>query len=268
MEQTYQVSQRHACWLIDLARSTRRYCAHPSLHNEELRKRLHELAEQRPRFGSPRLHALIRREGFAVNHKRTERIYREEGLTLKRRRRRRLVRIGQGPRDGPRRMNERWSLDFVSDAAANGQTIRVLAVVDDYTRECLATEIDTSLPGLRVVRTLNRIVAERGRPEGIVLDNGPELRGRAMEAWSEANGVALLFIQPGKPVQNAFIESFNGRLRDECLNANWFFTAADARRKVQAWMTDYNEGRPHSSLGYLTPREFAAEVAGQPRLSG
>ena len=122
--------------------------------------------------------------------------------------------------------------------------------------------------GLRVVRTLNRIVAERGRPEGIVLDNGPELRGRAMEAWSEANGVALLFIQPGKPVQNAFIESFNGRLRDECLNANWFFTAADARRKVQAWMTDYNEGRPHSSLGYLTPREFAAEVAGQPRLSG
>ena len=145
MEQTYQVSQRHACWLIDLARSTRRYCAHASLHNEELRKRLHELAEQRPRFGSPRLHALIRREGFAVNHKRTERIYREEGLTLKRRRRRRLVRIGQGPRDGPRRMNERWSLDFVSDAAANGQTIRVLAVVDDYTRECLATEIDTSL---------------------------------------------------------------------------------------------------------------------------
>jgi putative transposase len=128
-----------------------------------------------------------------VNHKRTERIYREEGLTLKRRRRRRLVRRGSGPREGPSHINQRWSLDFVSDAAANGQTIRVLAVVDDYTRECLATEVDTSLPGLRVVRTLDRIVVERGRPEGIVLDNGPELRGRAMESWSEANRVALQF---------------------------------------------------------------------------
>ena len=129
-------------------------------------------------------------------------------------------------------------------------------------------EVDTSLPGLRVVRALDRIIAERGRPEGIVLDNGPELRGRAMEVWSEAHRVPLLFIQPGKPVQNAFIESFNGRLRDECLNANWFLTAGDARRKIQAWMTDYNEGRPHSSLNYLTPREYAAQVAEGSRLSG
>jgi putative transposase len=268
MEQTYRMSERHACWLIGLARSTRRYRAHPTLRNEQLRNRLHELAEQRPRFGSPRLHALIRREGLVVNHKRTERIYRLEGLTLKRRRRRRLVRIGSGSQDAPVRSNERWSLDFVSDAAANGQTIRVLTVVDDYTRECLATEVDTSLPGLRVVRTLNRIIAERGRPEGIVLDNGPELRGRAMEAWSEGNRVRLLFIQPGKPVQNAFIESFNGRLRDECLNANWFLTTADARRKIQAWAADYNDARPHSSLNYLTPREFAAQTAAKTRLSG
>jgi putative transposase len=268
MEQTYRMSERHACWLIGVARSTRRYCAHPTLRNEPLRQRLHELAEQRPRFGSPRLHALLRREGLAVNHKRTERIYRQEGLTLKRRRRRRVFRIGSGVRDAPVRRNERWSLDFVSDAAANGQTIRVLTVVDDYTRECLATEVDTSLPGLRVVRTLNRIITERGRPEGIVLDNGPELRGRAMEAWSEANRVPLLFIQPGKPVQNAFIESFNGRLRDECLNANWFLTTADARRNIQAWALDYNEARPHSSLRYLTPREYAAHWQTKARLSG
>jgi putative transposase len=267
MEQTYRISQRRACWLLGLARSTRRYCAHPSRHNEELRRRLRELSEQRPRFGSPRLHALLRREGWVVNHKRTERIYRQEGLTLKRRRRRRLMRIGTGPQEGPHRGNQRWSLDFVSDAAANGQTIRVLAVVDDYTRECLATEVDTSLPGLRVVRTLDRLLAERGRPQGIVLDNGPELRGRAMEAWSEQNRVALLFIQPGKPVQNAFIESFNSRLRDECLNAHWFLTVADARRQIQAWRTDYNESRPHSSLGYLTPREFAVKTAAQTRAS-
>ena len=267
MEQTYGMSERHACWLIGLARSTRRYCAHPAMRNETLRKRLHELAEQRPRFGSPRLHALLLREGFIVNHKRTERIYRQEGLSLRRRRRRRLVRIGSGPRDAPTGRNQRWSLDFVSDASATGQTIRVLTVVDDYTRECLATEVDTSLSGLRVVRTLNRIMAERGRPQGIVLDNGPELRGRAMETWSEANRVPLLFIQPGKPVQNAFIESFNGRLRDECLNANWFLTVGDARRKILAWAVDYNQTRPHSSLSYLTPHEYASQLTAQERVS-
>lgn len=237
------------------------------MRNEALRVRLHELSRQRPRFGCPRLHALIRREGQLVNHKRTERIYRQEGLTLKRRRRRRLVRTGMGSREAPVRVNQRWSLDFVSDAAANGQTVRILTIVDDYSRECLAIEIDTSLPGARVVRTLEQVVTERGRPAGIVMDNGPELRGRAMEAWSESNHVALLFIDPGKPVQNAFIESFNGRLRDECLNANWFLTAAEARRKIQAWAQDYNEARPHSGLGYLTPREYAA-AATSARLAG
>lgn len=266
MVQTYRISERHACWLVGLGRSSYRYRVHPSMRNEALRVRLRELSEQRPRFGCPRLHVLIRREGMLVNHKRTERIYRQEGLTLKRRRRRRLLRVGVGPRDAPMRANERWSLDFVSDAAANGQTVRVLTIVDDYTRECLATEVDTSLPGVRVVRTLDQIVAERGRPEGIVMDNGPELRGRAMESWSETNRVALLFIEPGKPIQNAFIESFNGRLRDECLNANWFLTTADARRKIQAWARDYNEARPHSGLGYLTPREYAAKVANIARL--
>jgi putative transposase len=222
---------------------------------------MRELARIWPRFGYRRLYVLLREEGTRVNHKRVYRLYREEGLMLRRKRRRKWVRFGAGPKNLPTRPNERWSLDFVSDAAANGQTIRVLAVVDDYTRECLALEVDTSLPGIRVARTLNQIVQQRGRPNGIVLDNGPELRGRALQSWSENEHVPLLFIDPGKPVQNAFIESFNGRLRDECLNANWFLNTADARRRIQAWRKQYNELRPHSSLGYLTPAEFAARKA-------
>lgn len=251
------MSERRACWLISLARSTCRYKPHPALENEQLRARLRELAAKQPRFGYRRLHALIRREGTAVNHKRIHRLYRLEGLALRRKRKRKWVRAGSGPRDTVSQPNERWSLDFVSDAAANGQTIRVLAVVDDFTRECLALEVDTSIPGMRVARTLDQIVTERGRPQGIVLDNGPEMRSRAMEGWSESNRVPLLFIEPGKPVQNAFVESFNGRLRDECLNANWFLNLADARRKIQLWFKDYNNERPHSALAYLTPSEYA-----------
>jgi putative transposase len=222
---------------------------------------MRELARIWPRFGYRRLYVLLREEGNRVNHKRVYRLYREEGLMLRRKRRRKWVRFGAGPKNLPTRPNERWSLDFVSDAAANGQTIRVLAVVDDYTRECLALEVDTSLPGIRVARTLNQIVQRRGRPNGIVLDNGPELRGRALQSWSENERVPLLFIDPGKPVQNAFVESFNGRLRDECLNANWFLNTADARWRIQAWGKQYNELRPHSSLGYLTPAAFAARAA-------
>jgi len=160
----------------------------------------------------------------------------------------------------PSHPNERWSMDFVSDWLATGQTVRILAVVDDFTRECLALEADTSISGMRVARVLETITGQRGRPGGIVLDNGPEFRGRAMAAWSEQRGVPLRFIDPGKPVQNAFAESFNGRLRDECLNANWFVNLADARRKLGAWRQDYNEARPHSQLDYLPPSEFAARI--------
>lgn len=261
------MSERHACWLIGLGRSTLRYRPHPAGRNPILLERLRDLARLWPRFGYRRLHALLRREGNRVNHKRVYSLYREEGLMLRRKRRRKWVRSGAGPKNLPARPNERWSLDFVSDAAANGQTIRVLAVVDDYTRECLALEVDTSLPGTRVARTLNQIVEQRGRPTGIVLDNGPELRGRALQSWSENERVPLLFIDPGKPVQNAFIESFNGRLRDECLNANWFLNTSDARRRIQAWRQQYNQSRPHSSLDYLTPAEFAARAITTPRLS-
>src|SRR5437870_3141378 len=155
------------------------------------------------------------------------------------------------------RPNERWSMDFVSDCVATGRVIRMLTIVDGCTRECPAIEVDTSLGGLRVRRVLDRIASERGLPEAIVLDNGPEFRSRALGAWSEERGVRLEFIQPGKPVQNAYVESFNGRLRDECLNANWFTSLSDARRKIEAWRQDYNQQRPHSSLDYVPPAEFA-----------
>jgi putative transposase len=173
------------------------------------------------------------------------------------RQRRRIRWNGAVAAPAARKANERWSIDFLSDAVSTGQVIRMLTMVDDYTRECPAIEVDTSLGGLRVRRVLDRVVAERGLPEAIVLDNGPEFRSRALAAWSEERGVRLEFIQPGKPVQNAYVESFNGRLRDECLNANWFTNLNDARRKIEVWRRDYNQERPHSSLGYLSPTAFA-----------
>ena len=209
------------------------------------------------RFGYRRLTALLVREGLAVNHKRVYRLYREEGLAMRIRPRRRIRWTGAVSSPVAARPNERWSIDFVSDCVSTGRVIRMLTVVDACTRECPAIEVDSSLGGLRVRRVLDRIACERGLPEAIVLDNGPEFRGRALAAWSEERRVRLEFIQPGKPAQNAYAESFNGRLRDECLNANWFTSLSDARRKIESWRQDYNELRPHSSLNYLPPAEFA-----------
>lgn len=185
---------------------------------------------------------------------------RQERLSLRRRRRKRWVRMGTRPSAAPSRMNERWSMDFVSDCLASGQTVRILNIVDDHTRESLAMEVDTSLASLRVVRALETAIRERGKPEAIICDNGPEFRSRSRETWSEQRKVRLEFIEPGKPIQNAFAESFNGRMRDECLNANWFLNLADARRKILAWRQDYNFQRPHSALRYRTPSEYAAEL--------
>jgi len=194
---------------------------------------------------------------MAANHKRVYRLYREEGLAMRIRARRRIRWRGPVTNPATSRPNERWSIDFLSDCVSTGRVIRMLTIVDDCTRECPAIEVDTSLGGLRVRRVLDRIARERGLPKAIVLDNGPEFRGRALAAWSEQRGVRLEFIQPGKPVQNAFVESFNGRLRDECLNANWFTSLSDARRKIESWRQDYNHQRPHSSLNYMPPAEFA-----------
>jgi putative transposase len=253
----YEMSERHACRLLGLARSTHRYRARTNEWDARLRERLKELAAKRMRFGYRRLTALLVREGITVNHKRVYRLYRAEGLAMRIRQRRRIRWTGAVSSAAAIRANQRWSIDFVSDCVSTGRVIRMLTVVDDCTRECPAIEVDTSLGGLRVRRVLDRIASDRGLPEAIVLDNGPEFRGRALAAWSEERGVRLEFIQPGKPAQNAFAESFNGRLRDECLNANWFTSLSDARRKIEDWRQDYNQQRPHSSLNYLPPAEFA-----------
>jgi putative transposase len=256
MEQ-YSMSERHACRLVSLARSTHRYRARKADRDQELRQQRKELAAKRMRFGYRRLTAMLERQGVEANHKKIYRLYREEGLAMRIRQRRRIGWNGAVAAPAARKANERWSIDFLSDAVSTGQVIRMLTMVDDYTRECPAIEVDTSLGALRVRRVLDRVVSERGLPEAIVLDNGREFRSRALAAWSEERGVRLEFIQPGKPVQNAYVESFNGRLRDECLNANWFTNLNDARRKIEVWRRDYNQERPHSSLGYLSPTAFA-----------
>jgi putative transposase len=226
----------------------------------DLRQRLRELAASPKRFGYRRLGLLLRREGVLVNDKRVYRLYREEGLSLRRRRRKRLTSEGRGPGELAAGPNQVWSLDFVSDCTATSRRLRLLTVVDTFTRESLAIEVDTSIGGERVARVLDRVIAERGaRPEEIVMDNGPELTSRALDQWAYERGVRLRFIAPGKPVQNAFIESFNGRLRDECLNLNWFFGVGDARQIVEAWRPDYNQARPHGSLRGLTPEEYRLE---------
>jgi putative transposase len=252
----YGLSERRACRLVGIGRSTLRYRGRSRADEEQLRRRLRELAAERPRFGYRRLHALLRREGIAVNHKRVERLYRAEGLAVRRRGRKRVARDGRGRAVLPGRPNQQWGVDFVSDALAWGRRIRLFTVVDVFTREALAIEVDTSLPGARVVRVLERLAAQRGAPGEIVLDNGPELAGKAVDQWAYERGVRLRFIEPGKPVQNAFVESFHGRLRDECLDRHWFLGLADARQTVEAWRVDYNRTRPHSALGYRTPEEF------------
>jgi putative transposase len=252
----YSVSERHACRLVGIGRSTLRYCDHQRTDESLLRLRLRELAAARPRFGYRRLQVLLRREGVIVHHKRVERLYREEGLAVRRRKRKRVARDGRGRAAMPGRPNQQWGIDFVSDTLAWGRRIRLFTVVDVFTREALAIAVDTSLPGGRVVRVRERLVLERGAPDEIVLDNGPELAGKALDHWAYECGVWLRFIEPGKPIQNAFVESFQGRLRDECLDRHWFLGLVDARHTVEVWRQDYNRARPHSALGYRSPEEF------------
>jgi putative transposase len=249
------LSERRACSLIQISASSLRYVPHQE-PIEGLRERLLVLARERPRYGYRRLYVLLRREGYEINHKRVHRLYRREGLMVRRRLRKRIAAGKRVPLPIPETANDRWSLDFVSDQLADGRVFRTLNVVDDFTRNCHAIEVDTSLGGLRVVRVLEGLCAEHGKPRAIVMDNGPELTSKALDAWAYRNGVELRFIQPGKPVQNAFVESFNGKFRDECLNEHWFGSLDEARTVIEEWRIDYNQFRPHSSLGDLTPEEF------------
>lgn len=251
-----EYSQRRACGLIGVAPKVYRYRMRRA-DDGVLRTRLSALAACRRRFGYRRLHLLLRREGLAVNHKKLYRIYREEKLVVRKRGGRNCALGLRAPMTLPSAANERWSLDFVSDAFADGRRFRVLCVVDDFTRECLGLVADTSLSGARVARELDMIIAERGKPRCIVSDNGSELTSTAMLRWQQDTGIAWHYIAPGKPIQNAFVESFNGRLRDEFLNETVFRSLGHARMLLAKWRDDYNGCRPHTSLKGLTPNEFA-----------
>ncbi len=259
LREGYAVSERRVCGLLGMAASSYRYGTKRS--DEPLRAQLVELAREKPRYGYRRLQVLLQRQGERVNHKRVHRVYREAGLALRRKKRKHCRREGK-PLLERSSANQEWGLDFVHDAVQCGRTIRVLTVVDAYTRECLALEVDTSFASRRVTRVLEQIVAERGLPQAIRCDNGPEFTSRHFLAWCVERGIELVHIQPGKPTQNAYVESFNGRLREECLNVSWFQNLFEARRQIAAWRQEYNEERPHSSLGYRTPREFAGQVRG------
>ena len=259
MQVEVELSQRRACGLMELYRATCRYQKRRS-EDQPLRVRLRELAEERRRFGYRRLQVLLEREGWQVNHKRVYRLYVEEKLSLRRKRGRKRGTVRQ-PLPQAVAANQVWSVDFMSDALSSGRRFRTLNIVDDYTRECLEIEVDTSLGGVRVVRVLEELKQRRGLPRQIRSDNGPEFVSRAVDQWAFEQGLQWHTIQPGRPMENGYVESFNGRFRDECLNENWFSSLADAREKIAKWKQDYNERRPHSSLQYRTPREFAAQSA-------
>jgi putative transposase len=262
LKEAFQFSERRACVIVGLCRSSCRYQAKPN-NDAEIRSRLRELAARRRKFGSPRLHTLLCREGRVINHKRTERLYKLEGLSLRLRNRRKRISHLRVVMNKPERINQHWSMDFVSDSLYNGRRFRVLTVVDDLSRECPVLEVDHSLTGQRVSRTLDRIALTRGLPEVITVDNGPEFISKALDLWAYSNNVKLRFIQPGKPTQNAYIESFNGKFRDECLNDNVFVSLNSAQKIIEAWRQDYNTERPHSSLNDMTPEEFAASFKEQ-----
>ena len=265
--QTRGTSLRRACRVIGLSTATWRYQRRTSATNVAVLDRLQAHAAVRARFGYRRLHILLEREGLVVNHKRVHRIYRSAGLQVRRRQRKRLTRAARIPLPAATARLERWSMDFTSDTLADGRNFRTLNIVDDFTRECVAIEVDRSLPGLRVTRVLDRLHAAVGLHQTLVVDNGPEFAGRTLDAWAYARGVALRFIRPGKPIENAYVESFNGKFRDECLNEHWFVNLVDAKAIIEAWRLDYNRVRPHSSLNGDTPEHFARITTGARRLT-
>src|SRR5689334_2888240 len=245
-----------ACGLVRISRSLYRYrskrpkCA-------ELKARISEIAEAKRRYGYRRIYVRLRREGWQVNRKRVYRLYREAGLLVRRRKRKRIGLFERRPLPKPSAANVSWSMDFVADGLIGGRRLRCLTIVDDCTRECLAIEVDTSITGLRVQAVLERLADTRGLPTSITVDNGPEFDGQVLDKWAYRRTVTLSFIRPGKPNENAYIESFNGKFRDECLNEHWFLSLAHARSVIEAWRIEYNTERPHSSLGNRTPEEFA-----------
>jgi putative transposase len=245
-----------ACGLLQLSRSLYRYRSRrPGCAG--LPERIGEIAALKRRYGYRRVYLRLRREGWCVNRKHVYRIYREAGLAVRRRKRKRIGLVERKPLPKPVAANLSWSMDFMSDGLADGRRLRCLNIVDDCTRECLAIEVDTSITGSRVKAVMDRLAETRGLPRSITVDHGPEFEGQVLDAWAYQANVHLSFIRPGKPNENAYIESFNGKFRDECLNDHWFITMEQARRIIEDWRIEYNTERPHSSLGNLTPEEFA-----------
>jgi putative transposase len=261
VQDRYRVSERRALRALSFPRSSHRY---RSVRKEPvaLRMRLRELATARPRFGYRRLWILLRREGWRVNHKKVYRLYREEGLYVRSKRRKKRashLRVLPPP---PQTINELWTIDFLADTTAQGRRLRIFGVLDVFSRECLALHVGESIRSPDVTKVLDRAIARRSTPQAIALDNGTEFTCNHFDLWAYARGVRLDFSRPGRPGDNCFIEAFNGRLRDECLNVHWFSGLDDARRKIEDWRRDYNETRPHSSLGDLAPATYVAELLG------
>ncbi len=249
------LSERRACSILSLYRSTARY-EHRPCDDAAVREQIRAIAFERRRFGYRRIWAKLRRKGDVINHKRVYRLYSEENLKVRRRPRKRLAaNRGIAPIAIPDRPNVRWSMDFMSDSLYSGRRFRTLNVVDDCTRESLGIEVAFSLPSQRVTRVLDRLIWTYGKPEKITVDNGPEFRSKHTQKWADQHGIFLDYIDPGKPIQNAFIESFNSKVRDECLNDHWFVSLDEAEREILRWREDYNTERPHSSLQYQTPAE-------------
>jgi len=253
------LSERRACQLAGISRTLYRYQSNPR-NDERLRARLKQLASEQSAYGYLLLHSLLKAEGLVINKKRTYRIYTEEKLQVRTKKRKKLQRPRQ-PMEVPTNVNQRWSMDFVADQLANGRRFRILNVVDDFSREMIGQLVSTSISGRQVARFLSQLCEQRGNPRKIVCDNGTEFTSKAMFFWSKESGINLGFIQPGKPTQNAFVESLNGKFRNECLNRCWFRTMEEARWEIEQWRTHYNTIRPHSSLGYLPPVEFAKKAA-------
>ena len=248
-------SQRKACKLVNLHRSVGRYAPKEN-KDGQLRERIISHAHQRKRFGYRRLHILLKKEGVKVNHKKVYRIYKESSLKVLKRGSRKRALGSRTPLAALGKPNGRWSLDFVSDALSDGRRIRILTIVDDFTRESLKMVVDTSLNGMRVARELSELISEKGAPEAILSDNGTEFTSHAILKWSQENEINWQYIQPGKPMQNGYIESFNGKLRDECLNENWFLSLQEAKQIIERWRLDYNLERPHTSLKGMSPQQF------------
>lgn len=259
MRESTTISERRACLLVGLSRTVLHYESKVQPENEQLQARLVELAGERRRFGYRRLHALVRREGVQANHKRIYRLYSDAGLSVRRRKKRHGVAVERQALELPSAPNQVWSMDFVSDALASGRRIKILTIVDDFSKEAIDLAVDFGISGHYVTRVLDQAARFRGYPKAIRTDQGPEFTGKALDQWAYQHGVQLKLIQTGKPTQNAFIESFNGRFRDECLNDHWFTSLPQARILITAWRRDYNQHRPHSSLDYLTAAEFAAK---------